>query len=247
MLNRSLFLLFIFSFSQIVFGQKIVNRNDNYINGWTISLGTGLATSFSDVKQNIIFPVIKPKNEWRMGANFMLTKDISQIWNLRGQALFTEVAGVRKQNNIYFEAELVEINVCIAADVTKIIRPYRSDDNWYFSIFIGTGLTYYNAKLFDLSNNEVIAERGFGNGSGLWGRIIEGIMIGGIEVDYKINENWGIRMQSANRWMDSDSFDNRIGGFPYDFYNFTSIGVTYKFYRVFNYPEIDTRFQSHMY
>jgi len=246
MLNRNLLLLFIFTISQTVFGQKIVNRNDNYIEGWTISLGTGLATSFSDVKQNIFFPVIKPKNEWRMGTNFMLAKDINQLLNIRGQAIITQVAGVRKQNNIYFQAELAEINLCIAADVTKLVRPYRSDDNLFISIFLGTGLTYYNSKLFDLSNNEVIAERGFGRGSGLWGRVIEGIMIGGIEVNYKINENWGIKMQSANRWMDSDSFDNRIGGFQYDFYNITSIGLTYKFYRVFNYPEIYTRFQSKM-
>lgn len=241
---RLQFFLFLFIFSKIITGQQIINRNDYFYDGWNLFLGVGPSTSFTDVKQNLIFPVTQPENEWRLGINLMLAKDLSNIFNIRGQAHYSKVAGVRTQNEYYFEAELIEGNLSVAANISNMIRPYRSDYKWFVSFSLGTGLSYYNSTLYHLKSDTIIAQRGYGKGSGLGGRIIEGIIVCGMEVDYKLNENWGIKIQSANRWMNSDSFDSKEGGFPFDFYNITTIGVTYKFYRVFYYPVIDNGYQS---
>lgn len=244
MFKKYTFLFILLILSGLVFSQQIVHRKDSFFPGWIVSLGAGPSTSVTDVKQNMLFPVRSPKNEWRFGTQFMLIKDLTSIFSLRGTALYSKVAGVRKQNNYYFEAEIVEANLCLSVNISNSIRPYRSDYHWFVGIYIGSGLTYYNSQLFEISTGNLLASRGFGKGSGLWGRIIEGIMIGGVELDYKINDNWGVKFQSANRWMDSDAFDSKTGGFPYDFYNITTVGVTYKFYRVFTYPIIKRQYQS---
>lgn len=234
--HQILFILFIFS--KLLSGQQVIDRNDFFHDGWNLFWGAGPSISFTDVKQNSIFPVTQPENEWRFGTNLMLTKDISPYINIRGQIHYSNVAGVRTQNEYYFEAELIEGNLSLAANISNIVRPYHTDYKWFVSFSLGLGLSYYNSTLYHLNSDTILAQRGYGKGSGLGGSIIEGIIVCGMEVDYKLNENWGLKIQSANRWMNSDSFDSKEGGFPYDFYNITTIGVTYKFYRVYYYPVI---------
>lgn len=86
----------------------------------------------------------------------------------------------------------------------------------------------------------MIATRGFGKGGGLWGLVIEGVALGGLGVSYKLNENWFVRLESANRWMKSDQLDSfeSLNTSPYDFYNLTTIGLSYKIFKPRTYPMV---------
>lgn len=236
--RRTKLLIIFLTISSLALSQKLVNHNLYFRKGWTFSANIGPTTTFGDVKENPIFPVSQPKNEWRYGGGVQLIRDFSPVFNIKGQIFYAPVAGIRERANDYFIAELVELNLCFSVNLSNAIRPYHKYQKFFISIFFGNGLAYYNSRLYNLTTNEIISQRGYGQGNGLWGRIIEGILLAGIEVDYAINPSFGIIFQSANRWMNSDSFDSVESGFPYDFYNITTIGITYKLKPTFYYPLI---------
>ena len=70
---------------------------------------------------------------------------------------------------------------------------------------------------------------GAGNGSGLNGRTLEGIFMGGIGFDFRLTDRLSLNLQTANRIMNSDNLDGQISGFKYDVYNLSTLGVSYKF------------------
>lgn len=227
--------------SNDVKGQSIIHRMYYYDPGLVITIGGGPSISYTDVKKNVIFPSQKPYNEWRMAGQMNLEWEVSPVISFRGQLAYAYIAGSRPTSDRYFIARLFEMNSGISFNPIALFIRYRTDYKWHPSILLGIGLSYYNSKLHNISDNEVIAQRGFGNGGGLWGFVIEGIAIGGVGLSYKIDDHWSLKFETANRWMDSDkldSFESSNNSSPYDFYNFTTFGISYKIFKPRNYPMI---------
>ncbi|MBU1009813.1 MAG: hypothetical protein KKD74_06725 [Bacteroidetes bacterium] len=222
-----------------LFSQNIVHSMYYYDAGWVLTIAAGPGTSFVDIKENRVFPVTrKGQSEWRLATYTQLEKEFNAYFSVRGQALYTKLSGVRTIRNLFFEADLVEANMNLAFNVSNIVRPYRSDRKWSVHAFAGVGLAYYNSNLYTLDSLKPEQARGFGAGSGLWGRIIEGIGMAGFSLSYKLDNHWQLHLQTANRWMNADNVDSSEGGYPYDFYNITTVGVSYKFYRKRTYPVV---------
>lgn len=242
---KGLFLLFftIGTLSKATVAQSIVHRMYYYDPGLVIGGGFGPSISFSDIKQNIIFPASKPMSEWRFSGQFHLEFEVTPVFSLRGQLAYGYIAGARPTANRFFKAKLLEANSSILVRPVSLFIPYRTDYKWHPYLIIGIGLSYYNSTLTKISDNETIAQRGFGNGSGLWGYVIEGIALGGIGVSYHLNENWSIRLETSNRWMNSDKLDTveSIDRSPYDFYNFTTLGISYKIFKKRHYPMVNKK------
>jgi len=235
----SLLFGFILSTPARLFSQNIVHSMYYYDAGWVLKIAAGPGTSFVDIKENRVFPVNRSgQSEWRIATYGELEKEFNAYFSVRGQALYTQLSGVRTMRNLFFEADLVEANINLAFNVSNIVRPYRSDRKWSVHVFAGVGLAYYNSRLYTLDSLKPEQSRGFGAGSGLWGRIIEGIGMAGFSLSYKLDNHWQLHLQTANRWMNADNVDSSEGGYPYDFYNITTVGVSYKFYRKRTYPVV---------
>ena len=223
--------------------QNIEHRMYYYDPGLVIGGGFGPSISYTDIKKNVIFPASKPINEWRYSGQFHMEFELTPIFSLRGQLAYGYIAGSRPTANRYFQAKLLEGNSSIIIRPVSLFIPYRTDYKWHPYLILGVGLSYYNSRLAAISTNETIGQRGFGSGGGFWGYVIEGIAIGGLGIVYKLDDHWSIRFESANRWMNSDKLDTveSIDSSPYDFYNFTTIGVSYKIFKKRHYPMINDK------
>lgn len=220
--------------------QSIVHRMYLFNPGITFTAAAGPTVSFTDVKKNSVLPSRDPVNEIGGTIQGTLSWDVFQFLRIGGQLAFATIAGSKPNANLEFSARLVEGNLSLSLNPVLLFIPYRSDQKWAPYIIIGVGLSYYSSDLIQISDGEVLATRGYGAGSGLWGLVIEGIALGGVGLSYKINENWFVRLESANRWMDSDRLDSfeSANRSPYDFYNLTTIGVSYKLFKPKTYPMV---------
>lgn len=194
-----------------------------------LSVGFGPTLFSGDVKQYRYYPVINYESEWKFGGSLMLEYPISNVFSLRGQALYSELAGTRREWKKYFNSELIEFNLNTAINLNNLIGGYRADRPWNINLVVGVGLLNYNTTVYELGTNKILVERGFGNGSGIDGRTLEGVLMGGIGFDYHINKNWSVRFETAARALNSDLLDDHAGGFEYDLYNHTSMGFSYTF------------------
>jgi hypothetical protein len=198
-------------------------------NDWRITLGGGTSLFFGDIKQYTFYPVFKNKSEWRFGTSLLIEKQISPVFSLRGQALYNHLVGTRRSWDRNFIAENIEFNLNTAIDINNLLGRDRKDRFFTTSLIFGIGLANFNSTLYALSSSSVLATNGFGNGSGIGGRTLEGILMAGASFDFRLDDNWSLRLESANRIMNSDYLDLYSSHFKYDVYNYTSVGISYTF------------------
>ncbi len=213
----------------LLFVNQHVNAQSGPTPNWQINLNTGTSIFFGDIKQYRIWPISNYENEWRFGGGLTVSRQFSSVFGLRGQGIYGQLSGTRRSWNRYFQNDYFELNLNTTINLNNLIGTSRDDRfvNFYFTA--GVGLLNYNSTLYTLNTKKKVAEQGNGNGKGIGGRTLEGILTGGFGVDFRLNNNWSINLESTNRIMNSDKLDTWVSGFPYDVYNYTSIGISYRF------------------
>lgn len=197
---------------------------------WYVNFNGGSSLFLGDINDKGIWPSSHNGiSEFRLGADVQFGWNISPVFDLRLQSMYGQLSGVKTSLNQYFQADYFEFNVNTAVNLNNLISGYKAERKWNFFILGGIGLTNYNSDIYNLSNNALIAQMGHGHGKGLGGRTIEGILLGGIGVNYSINKTWNIQLETANRFMNSDDMDHVKDHFKFDGYNYTSIGIVYRF------------------
>jgi hypothetical protein len=234
MKNRylSYFLLSAFFFFTAVSAQaqKLASKKKSQpFSYWETNLNVGPSLFFGDVKQNPVWPVSTNNNEWRLGGSLMAGYRFNYIFGLRGQALYGQIAGTRRSADYFFEGDYLEFNINTTIDLNNLFGKKRTDRFASAYLLFGLGLTNYNSTVYRLSTGSELRKIGFGNGSGISGRTLEGIALGGVGVNFRINDHFLVNLESANRIMNSDNMDGWVKGFKYDIYNYTSVGLTYRF------------------
>lgn len=222
-----MFFAFFFLVSTLATAQSY-NKTSNSKSYWQINANFGTSIFFGDIKQYRVWPVSNYENEWRFAGGLQLIKQISPVFGIRGQGLVGNVAGTRREWNRYFESNYIEFNLNTTISLRNIIRKYQPKQFWDAYFIIGMGLTNYNTEVYDLSTKQVVQNVGNGSGKGIGGSTLQGIMTGGLGLDFRLSDKINLNLESANRIMNSDDMDGRVSGFIYDVYNYTSIGLSYK-------------------
>lgn len=212
-------------------GNQTVTEGSAFKGRWTLSVGGGPTLFFGDMKQYRYYPVTNYESEWRFGGNLTLERSISPVFSIRGQGLYSELAGTRRAWKSYFNAELIEFNLSTAVNLNNLIGGFLRDKALSINIIVGLGVLNYNTTVYELGSNKTLSQLGYGSGIGIGGRTLEGMLMGGLGIDYHLNDNWAIRFESANRGINSDLLDNYANMFKYDVYNHTSLGIAYTFNR----------------
>jgi len=192
-----------------------------------VSGGTSLF--FGDIKQYTIWPVSSNENEWQFAGGLQLVKQLSPVFGVRGQAIYGKLSGTRRSWNMYFESNYFEFNLNTTISIRNIVSKYKSNQFWDTYLIAGIGITNYNTELIDLTTKQVMKKVGYGNGKSFGGRTLQGILTGGLGFDFRLSDKWNINLESTNRIMNSDDLDGWVSDFKYDVYNYTSIGISYKF------------------
>ncbi len=223
---RIILLLFVLVFTvSSVYGQYSRAEFNPY---WELDFNGGMSTFFGDLKQNLIIPENNEVNEWKYGGGFMFGRQFSPVFGWRVQFLTGELLGSRRVLDRYFESNYYEANLNTTINLNNLLGKYNPNRTLNFYLVAGVGLTNYNSILYQLSANNQLSYQGFGNGSGIGGRVIEGILVGGMGVDFRLSDHISIKLETVNRGMNSDLMDIWQSGSKYDVYNYTSFGIAFK-------------------
>ena len=205
------------------------NKTSYFRPYWQIGVSGGTSLFFGDIKQYQWAPVSNYNNEWRAGGSLMLGFQPSAVFGIRGQILIGQLSGTRREWNTYFTTNYFDLTLNTTISLRNIVSSYKPDQFWNAYIILGIGLINYDTEVKDLQTNNVIRKVGFGNGSGINGSSLDGIISGGLGLDFRLNKNLNINIETSNRIMNSDMLDGRESGFKYDVYNYTSLGISYRF------------------
>lgn len=198
---------------------------------WQIGVGFGTALFFGDVKQNDYKPTFTDKDEIRYGGDFTLGYNFSPVFGLRGTFLYAHVAGENDVITRYFYSDILEYALNLDVNLSNIFSRYRSDRVVDFNLILGVGQAHFNSKTENWATGSV-HKIGYGKGKGIDGRTIETILLAGLGLDFRLNNNMTLRLESVLRGMDTDMMDGIEGfRFKYDMYNYTSLKYIYKFGR----------------
>ncbi len=203
--------------------------NSSFVSHWQIQVDGGSSLFFGDIKQYQWWPVYNYENEWRFAVGMQLNKQISPVFGIRGQGLYGQLAGTRRVWKKHFTNDYFEFNLNTTININNIFARYRNDRFLNAYIIFGIGLQNYNTRVYELGSNKLLQSVGEGNGKSFGGRTMEGVMLGGLGLDFRLSDRWSLNLETANRAMASDMLDAHVGGFKYDIYNVTTMGFAYKF------------------
>ncbi len=226
-----LFLAIIFLFTPFLTKAQNVIPHSHFSPYWEVGLNAGPSLFFGDIKQNPLMPVSTNNNEWRMGGSLMVGHQFSYVFGLRGQALYGQIAGTKRKFDYFFQGDYIEFNLNTTIDLNNLFGRNRTDRFASAYLLVGVGLTNYNTTTYSLSTGAIGQRFGFGSGSGIGGRTLEGVITGGVGVNFRINNKFIINFETANRLVNTDNMDGWVNGFKYDVYNYTSVGLSYRFGR----------------
>jgi len=196
---------------------------------WELNLNGGSSLFFGDIKQYQWVPVSSNENEWRFAGGLQLGRQLSYVFGVRGQAIYGQVAGTKREWKRYFQSDYFETNINLTVNFNNLFGNKRSDRFLNFYLIYGIGLTQYNTTVYELGTNKVLAQVGNGYGRGIGGRTLEGIFNLGMGADIRLSDNLHVNIESANRGMNSDAYDHWEKDYPFDIYNYTSVGISWRF------------------
>lgn len=203
--------------------------NNSFVPHWQVQVNGGTSLFFGDVKQYQWWPVTNYENEWRGGLSLQLKNQVSPVFGVRGQALYGKLGGTRRAWKKYFNNDYFEFNINSTININNIFSNYRQDRFFNAYIIVGLGLLNYDTYVYQLGTNKNIQTVGGGAGKSFGGRTLEGVFHGGLGFVLRINDQLSINLESANRIINSDMLDGHKSGFKYDVFNYTSVGISYKF------------------
>lgn len=227
-MNKFTSILFAVAFVALLFfsPSKTEAQDKSY---WELNLNAGPSLFFGDIKQYQWVPVSSNENEWRFAGGLQFGRQLSYVFGVRGQALYGQVAGTKREWNRYFQSDYIETNINLTVNFNNLFGNKRSDRFLNFYLIYGIGLTQYNTTVYELGTNKILAQVGNGYGKGFGGRTLEGIFTFGFGADLRVTDNLHVNLESANRGMNSDAYDHWEKGYPFDIYNYSSVGISWRF------------------
>lgn len=205
-------------------------QNKKFTPYFQVGLNVGSSIFFGDVKQNQFWPSsFSDVSEWSFAGGINFNYQFTPAIGLRLNGMYGQLSGVRSEWDKFFKSNYYETNINTILNFSNIFGHTRLDRflNVYGSF--GIGITQYDTELKTLSEHTRIKTVGYGYGAGINGRTLQGIMLYGLGLDFRLTDAWNLQIESTNRVMDSDRLDARTSGYALDTYNYTSLGFTYKF------------------
>lgn len=226
-------LLICLALSFIPFKMQAQTQGDlgsSFFNNWSVTVGGGPNIFFGDLKVYRFWPVSTNMNEWRFAGSFYLTKQLSHVFALRGQVLYGEISGTKRNYkdgapaNLYFEGNILEYNLNTTINFSNLFFRYKAERKFFIYGTIGAGLSNWITKKKDLQTHETIG--GSGSESN-W--TTEVVIPAGLGAYYSIADKVNLGLEWTLRGLNSDKLDATVGGYPYDMYSNLAFNITYNF------------------
>ena len=226
-----IFFILIFFLNISASAQSQVYSEDKvgFFSNWMINLNLGSNLFYGDIQQYRFAPY---KEDWRMAGGLILRKQISPVFGIGGQLLNGKLHGTKKifrdgaPANLKFKADIFEYNLHTTVNFSNLLWGYNTYRKLSFYGLIGIGFANWRSELLDYNTDKILGRSGI-PGGGFQNRTTELVLPIGLGLNYNLSNNWGINLESTLRGVNSDMLDAKKGGFKYDIYNYTSLGITY--------------------
>ncbi|MCF8297137.1 MAG: porin family protein [Saprospiraceae bacterium] len=234
---------------------SIAKAQQNYglFENWNANFNLGYNKFYGDItdKKNSIFrntPFHKYFYENRkMMYGFMFGKDINDIVNVRGQILYGNIKGTSEIYLSYFDAKLFEYNLNAKVNLSNLILGTSSYRSYSFYATAGIGMVNWNTQRKDLKTGVVLDGNGFVNDGGIGAlHSTEGVIPIGLGVEFNLNDNWQIALESTLHGIKTDKLDayfsesKKVEGFGY-----VSVSMEYTFdFKAFRFGSSNPKFNG---
>jgi len=229
-ITRSVLLLFVL-FVALSAGYVRANGpghgNSNPYNKFSFGLGGGMFTSLTDVKE---LPLLPDPDEITYGGRLTLNVHLSPVLTLQGNVLYGGLKGIETENNLEFETDLIESTLNMRISLNSLFVPAsRVNQSVNLYAFIGAGVLTYRSRL--LQGGVPIRYYGYEDGGQTPdGLLPEFVAPYGMGVNFRLSERLDLGIETGFRYTSSDRLDAwPVTGSRHDMYNFTSVGLTFRF------------------
>lgn len=214
----------LFAQTQGVLGKK-------FINNWSVGVGGGPNIFFGDIKAKQFFPESSDPSEWKFGGVFNLNKQLSHVFSIRGQFLYSELGGTKyfykdgSKCNEYFNGNVMEGNINGTINFSNLFAP-RYNPKLKFFVFgsLGVGISSWITNVKQLNTQKVLRTS---NDPDVWTSAL--VVTSSLGAYYSIHEKVNLGLEWAWHGVNSDWVDVTPGEFHYDAYSMLSFNMTYNF------------------
>ncbi|MCF8369311.1 MAG: hypothetical protein K9G76_09740 [Bacteroidales bacterium] len=219
-------LLFLILFPGIAFSQ--IRTLKPYSGGgyWGGSFETGVTSFFGDIDEGPAEGGIFKNN---LAFKLKATRDFNSVFEISGRLTYGKMSGIKirgvntSTTYIYFQNKFTEYTIDF---VVNFVAFLSKNENQHFLVLgsVGLGLIDFQTTLYNGIDNTIIRSYGKGEEKAT----TEFVLPLGIELRYHLNSRSAIFMQTTSSRVDTDKLDGMPGNNNRDYYNFSSIGYTYK-------------------
>ena len=226
-----LLLLLFFSGSLSLFSQTQGVLGKRFFDNWSAGFGAGPGIFFGDLKVHRFWPATHDMSEVKFGGNFTLTRQLSHVFAIRGQFLYSELSGTKRLHkngdlcNEYFDGNILEGNINATINFTNIMtRGYKPNRKFFLYGTIGLGTSTWNSKVKQLGTGIPIRRN---DSLAVWSTSLMGMA--GVGAFVNLGDKVNLGVEWTLHGVNSDLLDATAGGFKYDAYSMVSINLTYNF------------------
>ncbi len=130
-------------FAQIDFGslsEEQIYRKGNKYNTWSVTLGYGPVTYYTDVVDYTIFP----SHNWKFGPTVMVSKQFNRPWGIDAQFLTANMYG--QKNHRYFEGNFMEASLNLTFSINQFAAFGPIADKWDIYGKLGFGMVFFRSR-----------------------------------------------------------------------------------------------------
>lgn len=194
-----------------------------------VGVSAGTSLFFGDIKQNNFWPLNNNNNEWRYAYGLNFNYSFSPVFMFRVAGLYGELSGTKRSRHIWFENDYYEINFNTVVNLNNLFGRNREDRLVNLFGTAGFGIINFNSVVKRMGEYYVLKRVGYGYGTGFEGRDRQSFFMVGVGVNFRVNKRFDIIVETTNKYAFTDLLDGTESGKYNDVYNYTSIGIVYRF------------------
>jgi hypothetical protein len=182
-----------------------------------VNINGGMTSYFGDLSIYDTDIPLKLARESGPAFGIVVSKSVSNTITFSGQFLVGKFMARKK--NISFETGFLEYNAKLNIDFVNMLnplKPHKYGITGYLGVgnylFYSTRKDYFEERI-DISSTKA--------------RVPEFVLILGGGFFYKLSDNFNVTFDLGLRQSQNDKIDSYHHGVDYDYYSYTSIGVTY--------------------
>ncbi|MCD4736135.1 MAG: outer membrane beta-barrel protein [Bacteroidales bacterium] len=229
--RRILFRLILVSFLSIVVSSTLQSQSASNYHMY-VNANFGITQAFCDL-QEYNNHISKIPDETEFGYGIKLAKYISPVFAANAQFLRGYLKGSKKSADAKFNADFFEYSLAASVNFSNLFWGINHDRTLYVYGTTGLGLSYFRSEARRISNNNLINDYGYTKDleRSKDKRPNFFVLPIGVGLDFKLGSRWFLNLEMVLKLADTDKIDAVVSGKHNDAYYYTSMGLSYNFWK----------------